>query len=205
MGRTILTLVRHGETTANVDGVWHGSIDTELTPRGRLQATAVAGFLAGHTRTHPATALYTSPLQRARLTAETIGTRIGLEARLDADLSEYHLGQLEGVTYRELATRHRLFERMREDPDHAPGGGESPRQVALRFGGALRRVAAAHPGERVVVVGHGGALTLALGWLLDGDPSAWRRVMRNCAVSELVLDPGPALISFDLASHLEGL
>ena len=35
---TLVTLVRHGETSANVDGVWHGSIDTALTPRGRSQA-----------------------------------------------------------------------------------------------------------------------------------------------------------------------
>lgn len=203
MPPTILTLVRHGETSANVEGVWHGSLDTELTARGLLQAARLAEYLA-ESRTGAA-ALYASPLRRARLTAEAIGRSLRLETRIEADLREYHLGELEGTSYRELSARHRLFERMREDPDHAPPGAESPRQVAERFAGALRRIAAAHPGERAVVVGHGGALTLALGLLLDGDPSTWRRVMKNCAVSDLVVDPEPQLLCFNEVAHLEGL
>ena len=58
--RTVLTLVRHGETSANLDGVWHGSTDTPLTERGRRQAERVAGFLAQRHR--DATALYSSHL-----------------------------------------------------------------------------------------------------------------------------------------------
>ncbi len=200
-GATILTLVRHGETAANLDGVWHGSIDTQLTERGRTQAERVAAHLAC-TRAD-ASALYASPLSRARHTAEPIAARLGLALRIEADLREYHLGEWEGVTYRELATRHRLFERMQADPDWQPGGGESPRGVAERLGGRLRAIAAQHPGERVIVVTHGGALALALGLLLDRDPAAWRRVMSNAAVSDLRFDPEPELLSFNDTAHLE--
>jgi probable phosphoglycerate mutase len=112
---------------------------------------------------------------------------------------------VEGVSYQDLTAKHRLFERMREDPDHSPGGGESPRQVAERYAGALRRIAAAHPGENPIVIGHGGALTLGLALLVDGDVTSWRRVMGNCAVSDLVLDPQPALLSFNHTDHLEDL
>lgn len=197
----ILTLVRHGETSANVDGVWHGSTDTPLTQRGLRQARQVARYLAASRS--DARGLYASPLARARLTAEAIGRRLGLAPRVEADLREYHLGSFEGLTYRELIGRHRLFERMRLDPDHAPGGGESPRRVAERFAGALRRIAARHPGERAIVVGHGGALTLALGWILDRDAAHWRRVMDNCAVTDLVLEPEPRLLCFNERAHLE--
>lgn len=201
--RTILTVVRHGETTANVEGVWHGSIDTQLTERGMRQAERVARHLAD---TRPrAAAVYASPLTRSRLTARAIAEALGLEARIEPDLTEYHLGSLEGVSYPVLTAKHRLFERMREDPDHAPGGGESPRQVAERYAGVLRRIAAAHPGETAIVVGHGGALTLGFGLLVDGDVTSWRRVMGNCAVTDLVLDPEPALLSFNHTDHLEGL
>ena len=55
----------------------------------------------------------------------------------------------------------------------------------------------------MIAVLHGGALSLALGHLLDDDASRWTRVMKNCAVSELVLDPKPELLSFNLDSHLE--
>ena len=175
--QTLLILVRHGETSANVEGIWHGSIDTQLTERGMRQA------------------------ERSRERSDALG----LETRIEPDLTEYHLGSLEGVSYRELTAKHRLFERMREDPDHAPGGGESPRQVAERYAGALRRIAAAHPGETTIVVAHGGALTLGLALLVDGDVNSWRRAMANCAVTDLVLDPEPELVSFNHTDHLEGL
>jgi broad specificity phosphatase PhoE len=201
--QTILTLVRHGETSANLDGVWAGSTDTPLTERGRLQAERVARYIVE--KHGDAAALYSSELQRARDTALAIGTALGLDLRTDAALAEYDLGSWEGKTYRDLQTEHQLWDRMRDDLDFAPHGGESPRQVAERFTGALRRIAAAHPVERVVVVAHGGALTLALGDLLDGDIRQWRRVMKNCAVSELVIEPEPALLSFNHTDHLEGV
>jgi probable phosphoglycerate mutase len=94
---------------------------------------------------------------------------------------------------------------MRRDPDFAPHGGESPRQVTERITASLRRIGAEHPGERVIVVTHGGALSIALAAILDGDYTRWRRVMSNCAVSELVFEPAPQLLSFNETDHLEGL
>ena len=158
--RTVLTLVRHGETSANLDGVWHGSTDTPLTERGRRQAERVAGFLAQRHR--DATALYSSPLARARDTAGVISAQLGLPLVIDPGLAEYHLGSWEGLSYADLHNKHRLWERIKEDADFAPHGGESPRTVVDRFTGSLRRIAAQHGGERVVVVAHGGALSMVL-------------------------------------------
>ena len=203
MSKTVLMLVRHGETPANLEGIWHGSIDTPLTPRGVLQAERVASHVAG--RFPEVSAVYASHLQRARRTAEAIAAATRLAVRVDAGLGEYHLGTWEGKTYRELFRQHRLLECMRDDPDFAPHGGESPRQVAERISGALRRIADTHRGERVVVVTHGGALSIGLGLILDGDYREWKRVMGNCAVTELVLDPAPALLSFNQTEHLAGL
>lgn len=201
--RTLLTLVRHGETSANLDGVWHGSTDTPLTERGRRQAERVAGFLAE--RHQDATVLYSSHLQRARDTAVAIATQLGLTLVIDPGLAEYDLGSWEGLSYSELHHRHRLWDRMKEDPDFAPHGGESPRQVADRFTGSLLRIASEHPGQRAIVVAHGGALSMGLAALLDGDYTQWKRVMHNCAVTELAFEPQPALLSFNLTEHLDGL
>jgi probable phosphoglycerate mutase len=200
---TVLTLIRHGETPANLDGVWHGSTDTPLTERGLQQALRVARHVAE--RHADAAALYASDLQRARETARAIEQALALPLVLDARLREYDLGQWEGKTYRELHEEHRLWHHMKRDPDFAPHGGESPRQVTNRFTDALRRIAAAHPGERVLVVAHGGALAMALGALLDGDGGSWRRVMDNCAVTELVIEPKPELLSFNHTAHLDGI
>ena len=203
MGRAILVLVRHGETSANLEGVWHGSTDGPLTERGHAQAGRVAGWL--RSEWPDARALYTSPLRRARDTARAIAESTGLEPRVEAALVEYHLGEWEGKSYRELHETHRLWDEMRRDPDFAPHGGESRRQVTDRVTGALQRIGASHAGERVIVVVHGGALALALAALIDGDAARWGRVMANCAVSELVLEPAPALLSFNRRDHLDGV
>ena len=201
--RTVLILVRHGETSANLDGVWHGSTDTPLTPRGAEQASRVARYIG--TSFPDTAAIYTSGLQRARHTAEAIGEVLGLEQRLSEDLREYDLGSWEGKTYSELHRDIDLWHHIKVDPDFAPHGGESPRQVASRLTRALEKIAADHPLERVVVVTHGGALSMAMGAILDGNYTEWRRVMANCAVSELTFDPEPELLSFNVTDHLEGL
>jgi probable phosphoglycerate mutase len=195
-------VVRHGETSANTDGVWHGSTDTPLTPRGHEQAERVAARLARECA--DAVAVYASDLRRARDTADPIARALGLEITTEPGLREYDLGRWEGKTYRELHVQHRLWDRMREDPHYAPHGGESPLGVAERISAALRTISFRHAGSRVVVVSHGGVLSLAFGLLLDGDYSRWSRVMHNCAVSELCLEP-LALLRFDDTSHLDAL
>ncbi len=195
MTRSILTLVRHGQTDANTGGIWHGSTDTALSPRGHEQAARLARAMAGRIE---AVAIYSSDLARTRDTAAPIAAALGLELRTDARLREYDLGSWEGKTYRELHDTHRLWDAIREDPHFAPHGGETPLAVSTRFVGILEAISQGHPGERVIVVTHGGGLSMALGQILDGDYRNWKRVMSNCAVTELMLDPPPAtLLSFN--------
>lgn len=199
-GLTILTLVRHGQTAANVDRVWHGSIDTPLSEVGRDQATRVGAHVAAAYQ--DVVAVYASPLSRARDTALAIASRLSLEVRSDGELTEFSLGEWEGRSYADLHHAEGMWQRMVEDPDYAPPGGESPRSVATRVERALRRIASAHPGSRSVVVSHGGAFNLGLGLVLDGAPNSWSRVVDNCSVSELVLEPEPRLLSFNQTTHL---
>jgi probable phosphoglycerate mutase len=201
--RTVLILVRHGETAANIDQVWHGSIDTPLTPRGEQQAERVAERI--RSEFSDASAVYSSDLQRARNTARTIRDALDVQHRADAALREYDLGSWEGKTFAELHHELEFFQNIRRDPDFAPHGGESPSSVAERLSAALRRIADDHPRERVVVVTHGGALSMAMGSILDGHYREWHAVMKNCAISELVFEPEPALLSFNRTEHLDNL
>jgi broad specificity phosphatase PhoE len=200
---TVLSLVRHGQTSANIDSVWHGWTDTPLTPLGLRQAEQVARFLAK--QSPAATIVYSSPLERARHTAQAIAERLELEVRIEADLREYDIGDWEGKTFKELHEVHDLWQHIGTDLDFAPHGGESPRRVVERFTACLRRIGRDHPNQRVITVAHGGALALALGELLNPGSAEWHRVMDNCAVSELTLEPEPKLLSFNLKEHLEGL
>jgi len=203
MSGTLFTLVRHGETPANTGGVWHGSSDTPLSDRGRRQAARVAEHLS---KAHPdAVALYSSPLERARHTAEPIGRALSLDARLEPGLGEYHLGSWEGLTYEALLKEHELWQNMARDPDWKPHGGESGRDVVERFGAVLDAIGARHAGERVILVSHGAAMSLFMSAALRGRLGEWYEPMHNCAISELVLVPGPELLRFNVADHLEGI
>ncbi|MCP4039289.1 MAG: histidine phosphatase family protein [bacterium] len=203
MKTALLTIVRHGETPANAGGVWHGSIDTPLSDRGHEQARAVGAHLSSVGDVF--TRVYSSPLQRARHTAEAIALGLDLEVHEEPGLTEYDLGSWEGKTYKELYTEHKLWDHMKDDPHFAPHGGESPLQVVTRYCSALREIAQSHPGERVIVVGHGGALSMAFAELTQGAYQDWGRVMDNCGVSDLRLDPRPVLERFNFTEHLEGI
>ena len=198
--RSLLTIVRHGQTSANVDGVWHGSTNTPLTDHGHRQAAAVAAHIEANHR--EITHVYASPLDRAHHTAQAIAEPLGLTPVLDTELVEYDLGEWEGLPFRTLFEEKKLFENMRDDPHYNPYGGESPKQVGDRLAGALRRISDRHPGDRVVVVSHGAALSIAFGVILDNDYTCWDRMMKNCAISELVFEPTPELVSFNRIDHL---
>jgi broad specificity phosphatase PhoE len=84
----VIVLARHGETTWNKDRRFQGQLDVELNDTGREQARALAQRAAGH----GFAALYTSPLVRARETAEIVGAQIGLQPRVDDRLKEGDVG-----------------------------------------------------------------------------------------------------------------
>ena len=196
MERTILTIVRHGQTAANTGGIWHGSTDTPLSDQGHEQAARVA--VGVRKRFQPA-AIYASDLQRAHDTALAISAETDVPVQIDRGLREYDLGQWEGRPYQELWDQEDLWGNMKKDPDFAPHGGESPRQVTDRWVNALQKIAAKHPGETVVCVSHGGAISMALGHILDGDYSQWKRMLDNCGVAQISLEPEPELLCFNEA------
>lgn len=199
---TRLLLVRHGEIDANVSKRWHGSTDGPLTLRGIEQARRVAEHLA---RTRPdVTAVHTSPLRRARDTAVPIAAALAVPVVVTPGLAEYGIGVLEGETYADLAATHRFFEQSVADVDWAPPGGESLGAVGARVVAAWRAIRAAHAGGEIVVVSHGAAIGIGLAVLLRDDPRAWSSYhLRNTSVTEIVLEPAPRLLAFDLVEHLD--
>lgn len=187
---TTLILVRHGETEANVSGIWQGSQDAPLTARGRAQVDATGvefGEWAKHTHFDH---LYVSPLARAQSTAAAIAATTGLEAVIEPQLSEFHLGDWEGRSFADLRDTENLWGRWATDPQFAPPNGESPYTFYLRAVSATAQIAERHPDETVIIVGHGGFIANVLsGWLGTG-PGAWREwEAHNCAIAVLERTP----------------
>jgi probable phosphoglycerate mutase len=150
---TALWLIRHGETAWSLSGQHTSSTDLALTEEGERRAAAVGKMLAGK----KFSAVYTSPMSRARSTCRIAG--LGDQAVVDDDLHEWNYGSYEGLTTPEI---------QKSAPGWTiwtspPLGGETIDQVAER---ARRVIQSASQEGAVALFGHGHMLrVLAACWL----------------------------------------
>ena len=161
-----LLLIRHGETDWNNQRRIQGITDTPLNSCGIEQAHKLAARLATESKLET---LYTSPLARARVTAEIIGQKCGLAPVLDERLKEKGLGDLEGLTAEEFQERYPdLYQGWTTSQDHFPlPNEESPQQVHDRVQTFLADLYARHPkGMHIGVVSHGGTVGMFVGALI---------------------------------------
>ncbi|MDT9002403.1 histidine phosphatase family protein [Paucibacter sp. APW11] len=181
---TELILIRHGETDWNRRQCFQGQIDVPLNERGLTQAARLGQRLAEERQRGtlgPVARLISSDLGRARQTAGPAAEALGLALEQDARLREQAFGILEGLSFADIRERHPAeFERWAShDPAYAlPGGAESRQVFHARVTSALLELAAAHEGQVLLVVTHGGVLDMvwrsALGHSLHGP--------RDCAI-----------------------
>jgi len=192
---TLLTLVRHGQTTGNVRKLLSGVSDDPLTSFGRRQAAAMGNALSAlilDGSLPPVHALYVSPLQRARHTAEALALPLGLTPVLRDDLMEINFGVMEGLTEAEAVERFPdarvAFAKDIFTMEYAFPGGETRRGFHQRSREVFADIVARHPGEHVIVVAHGGILGIALAHYMTGNTERWRDyVLANCSISRLTV------------------
>ena len=206
---TRVLAIRHGETAWNVDTRIQGHLDIPLNDTGRWQARQVALALADER----IDAVYSSDLLRAHETAQTVASRGGVGVGVgvvttDIGLRERSFGVFEGLTYREIQQRWpEQGERWRRrDPDFGPEGGETLRDFYARCIATMTRLAAAHPGQNIALVAHGGVMDClyraALGLALDA-PRSWR--LGNASINRVLYSPqGFTLVGWSNTQHLEG-
>ena len=112
----VIAFARHGQTAPNRDGLVLGRADPELTEEGHRQAALLAAALGGE----PVTAILTSPLLRARQTAEAVGEACGVPVVVDERLVEIDWGAWEGRPTGSLAVAD--VDRWKADKGTAPEG-----------------------------------------------------------------------------------
>ena len=203
MDATRIIAIRHGETAWNVDTRIQGQLDIPLNATGRWQASRLAQALAGE----PIAAVYASDLLRAWDTALSVGNAAGLPVVTHEGLRERGFGIFQGRTYAEveqlwpdLALRWR-----KRDPDFAPEGGESLVQFRERVTATAHALAERHPGEQIVMVGHGGVMDVlyraATGQSLQA-PRTWE--LGNAAINRLLWTrEGLTLVGWSDTLHLD--
>ncbi len=200
-GRTVtaLVLVRHGQTEWHADNRYAGVSDVALTSEGVEQAQQLAGWA----RTAGLSAIWSSTLTRARLTAQACARATGVPLAVDERLRELDFGAAEGMTVGDMQSRFPVaLQAFRADPvlDHLPEG-EDPVAAAERFTACLDDVCRAHPDGRVLVVAHTTVIRLALCSLIGVPLKEYRRLfpaVRNCALTELLhVDGRTAVVEFN--------
>lgn len=160
-------LVQHGEKERTQG-------DPGLTPVGLQQAERTAAFLVwGHRAGARIWRILASPLRRAQETATPLAGALGLPVRLDSRLRE-RMNWGEGPPGQSLGDFLEEWARATRDRDFCPSSGESSRMAGARLLGTLDDLAVAHPGERIVVVTHGG-VTVDLLRTLFGDDAVRRQ------------------------------
>ena len=171
---TRLILVRHGSTEHSADKRFSGRNDLALNAAGEHQAAALARRAATFGEV---SAVLSSPLRRARQTAEVLASALSLRVGTDDDLAEVDFGAWEGRTFAEVQRdRPAELSAWLASPEAAPAQGESFAAVAHRMRRARDAVIAAHPGETVVLVTHVTPIKTLLRIALDAGPVSLFRI-----------------------------
>jgi probable phosphoglycerate mutase len=206
-----LYLLRHGENPANLTKVFSSRlVDQSLTEKGVLQAEQTADYFADQ----GLDAVYSSPLKRAAQTAGIIADRLGLEATILEAFREIDVGSLEGrpATAADWAFHAQMMQAW-FDGRHAAAfpEGESYDDLWARVNDGLLVATDGRSGHKILVVGHGGIMTITLKDLCPDLDVAWLRttLWDNCAFAEVDLARQDGrlhgrLVSWNQHHHLHG-
>jgi broad specificity phosphatase PhoE len=193
-------LVRHGTTTLNVENRYRGRLDVDLDEQGWEDARTAAAELA-HVGL---TAIYSSPLKRARDTAQTIADAAGLARVVDADgLINLDYGQWDALTPAEaIALDPAAYAAYQTFSDGAScPGGESLERAAQRMVDGLRDIGRRHPGQHVAAVSHAAMVRLALTATLGTPRKNWRLPLANGSITVFDVVDGRLTVPASVADH----
>lgn len=174
MTETTLGLLRHGQTDWNIDLRLQGTADIPMNEFGISQIQAAAKFLSAE----PWDLVISSPLGRARQSAEIVGAALGIEqVTIEPLLLERSFGIGEGLTYAEWGEK---YSKLDEIP-----GAESANDVANRSRLLLRHIESNFKGAKVLAVSHGALIRFVLSEVTDGKvPPAGER-LQNASLHTL--------------------
>lgn len=153
---TTLYLIRHCEALGNIRNVFQGSIDEDITEKGRLQLEK----LAERCKNIPFDVIYSSPLIRAVKTAQSVNKYHGLEIITDSAFTEIDGGEYEGVKWADLPVLFPdTYDKWRNDfAAFKTEKGEAMTEVFARVKEGTLRVVKENLGKTILIVSHGCAI-----------------------------------------------
>ena len=165
-----IIFLRHGQAKNNIERILTGRTPgVPLTEEGINQAEKAAKFLE-HMNI---SAIYSSPIERARHTAEIVGKHNSLDVTIDDRLIELDMGKFTGVPYDEIFTSHgNVFMKFYNgELEIAHNGVETFSEVKKRVLGIVDQVIENHPDQNVVLVTHMDPIKAMLSTVVDLTPT----------------------------------
>ncbi|MBN1488134.1 MAG: histidine phosphatase family protein [Anaerolineae bacterium] len=203
---TKLILVRHGQTVWNAEYRFRGRADISLDDKGMAQARITARRIMTE---WDVSAIYCSPLARARQTAELIAQPLMLHERAHPGLLDIDYGAWQGLSIDEVRDRwSAALGTWFSCPDRAPiPGGETLLAVQMRAVGTINEIVNRHPDKTVVVVGHTVVNRLIILAILDIPlRHFWHIKQDTCAINLIEHDGEHFILStMNDVCHLEEL
>lgn len=201
---TDLFLIRHGQTDANLTRRFVGRTDIPLDPLGVAQAARIADRM----RNEPLDALFTSPMLRARQTAEAVSRTVDCDVQVVAGLEEIDFGDAEGLTLEEIDVQFPELRTLRESVDDIEFGwpaGERRVDFHARVLSAITGILARSEGQRVGVVCHGGVIASIVAHIDGGPPNDFLRYgVLNCSITHVQVGPdGSRIHLWNAVDHLD--
>lgn len=176
-----LILARHGETDWNVNEVFRGKLDVELNETGREQARLMADYLAESR----ISAVLSSPLKRARETAQAVATCQGIEVTVAPELVDMDFGDWQDLSIKTVQDKYpEFFSRWLEQPNHLKvPGGESLLDVRERALGLISRITAQNKGDALLVSHRVVSKVLICALLGLNDSHFWNIKLDICGIT----------------------
>ncbi|HXC50455.1 MAG TPA: histidine phosphatase family protein [Candidatus Limnocylindrales bacterium] len=189
-GTATAILMRHGETAWNRDRRVMGDLDIPLSDDGRLQSGHAARLLESFAIDR----IVSSPLVRAKETAEIVAQHLGRTIETDPRLVEVRFGEWQGKTYEEVATDPRYHGFATDPVANATPGGDTAESVQRR---GLESLATLRAGECVLFVTHGDIIRTLICHFLATPLVAYRRIRTdNGGLSAIAIGAGAPEVKF---------
>lgn len=148
--------MRHGETASNLEQRLQGVLDVDLNEEGKRQAREALDSLPPGI-----TMIISSPLKRAKQTAEIVAKHLGLPIIFRDELKEKNYGSLAGKTFDEVSDLHGIDARARNKTntyDYREFGGESAKDINDKIIKLLRELNELHPQQEIILITHAGII-----------------------------------------------
>lgn len=195
--------IRHGESQFNKEGKLQGQMDPPLSNKGEKTASSLAKSMKDTfvSSGKEINAIYSSPLKRAKETADAISRATGAPIVVDANLQEIKLGGWEGRKISNM-TKNPQFIQWRKNPESiTPPGGEEIKNFQDRAVTGIKKIIEDNSqNDNIIVVTHGGVIGALVSYTLKEDISkSMKYIPKNLSVTSIEIgDTGEWKLASDL-------